>query len=416
MTERAIAVPDCLTSDKMNYESTISGDDVDFENMNDADQSGRKKRLVIVAIAIVAILAGLGYYFFAGSEGAGPVEADANQAPVVTVAIPGKQAVSQTITSTGTLAARREIPVGVVGEGGRVTRVHVEAGDWVKKGQVMASIDRSVQNQQVASLRASVGANQADLNLAQANLDRASKLIERGFISKADIDRLTATRDSAAARLRVAQAQLGESRARNNRLSIVAPTGGYILERSVETGQTVTQGSGVLFRIAQNGEMEFQAQLSEADLARVSVGTSAEIIPVGTNVSFTGQIWQISPMIDSQSRQGIARFALAYDRALRPGGFASARIASGASESIVLPESAVLQDDKGDFVYIVGKDNKAAKKAVTTSGVTANGVIVSGGLNGTESVVLFAGGFLNPGESIRPEKQKKEPVPKPADN
>lgn len=400
----------------MNYESTISGDDVDFENMNDADQSARKKRLVIAAIAIIAILAGLGYYFYAGSEAAGPVEADANQAPVVTVAIPGKQAVSQTITSTGTLAARREIPVGVVGEGGRVTRVYVDAGDWVKKGQVMASIDRSVQNQQVASLRASVGANQADLNLAQANLDRASKLIERGFISKADIDRLTATRDSAAARLRVAQAQLGESQARNNRLSIVAPTGGYILERSVETGQTVTQGSGVLFRIAQNGEMEFQAQLSESDLARVSVGTSAEIVPVGTNVSFTGQIWQISPMIDSQSRQGIARFALAYDRALRPGGFASARIAGGASDSIVLPESAVLQDDNGDFVYIVGKDNKAAKKTVTTSGVTANGVIVSGGLNGTERVVLFAGGFLNPGESVRPEKQKKEPAPKPADN
>ena len=400
----------------MNYESTISGEDVDFENMNDSDRSGRNKRLMVIAAVVgAALIAGLGYYFFAGGEGAA-VETDANQAPVVTVAIPGKQAVARTITSTGTLAARREIPVGVVGEGGRVTRVHVDAGDWVKKGQVMASIDRSVQNQQVASLRASVGANQADLNLAQANLDRASKLIERGFISKADIDRLTATRDSSAARLRVAQAQLGESQARNNRLSIVAPTGGYVLERSVETGQTVTQGSGVLFRIAQNGEMEFQAQLSESDLARVSVGTSAEIVPVGTSASFTGQIWQISPMIDSQSRQGIARFALAYDRSLRPGGFASARIKSGASESIVLPESAVLQDDNNDFVYIIGKENKVAKKVVTTNGVTANGVIISDGLNGTESVVLFAGGFLNPSESVRPEKQKKEPTAKPADS
>lgn len=404
----------------MNYESTISGDDIDFETMNDPDQGGSNKRTIkiIAAVVALAILVGLGYYFYGGGgEGAGAAaEVDASQAPVVTVAIPGKQAVTQTITSTGTLAARREIPVGVVGEGGRVTRVHVDAGDWVKQGQVMASIDRSVQNQQVASLTASVGASQADVDLAQANLDRASKLIERGFISKADIDRLTATRDSSLARLRVSQAQLGESRARNNRLSIVAPTGGYVLERNVETGQTVTQGSGILFRIAQNGEMEFQAQLSESDLAKVSVGTSAEIIPVGTNASFNGQIWQISPMIDAQSRQGIARFALAYDRSLRPGGFASARISSGASESIVLPESAVLQDDTTDFVYIVGKDNKVAKKSVTTNGVTANGVIISGGLNGTESVVLFAGGFLNPGESVQPEKQKKEPAAKPAAN
>jgi HlyD family secretion protein len=415
MTDRAIAVSGCLTSDKMNYESTISGDDVDFENMNDADQSGRKKRLVVVAIVVVALLAGLGYYFYAGGEGAGAAaEGEVSEAPVVTVAVPGKQAITQSITTTGTLAARRDIPVGVVGEGGRVTRVYVDAGDWVKQGQVMASIDRSVQSQQVASLQASVGASSADLNLAQANLDRASKLIERGFISKADIDRLTATRDSAAARLRVSQAQLGEARARNSRLSIVAPKGGYILERNVEPGQTVTQGSGMLFRIAQNGEMELQAELSESDLALVSVGTSAEVVPVGTNVSFTGQIWQVSPTIDAQSRQGIARIALAYDLAIRPGGFASAKIRGGSSESIILPESAVLSDKDGSFVYVVGKENKVERKSVSTGGVTEEGVAIASGLSGAEQVILFAGGFLNPGETVNPKVQAKNDSAGPA--
>lgn len=171
----------------------------------------------------------------------------------------------------------------------------------------MASIDRSVQNQQVARLEASVASARADLNLAQANLDRAAKLVERGFISKADIDRLTATRDSSRAQLRVTQAQLGETRARNNFLNIVAPKGGLVLERNVEVGQTVSAGSGVLFRLAQNGEMELQAQLSESDLANISVGVSTEVIPVGTSKVLTGQIWQISPMIDTDSRQGIAK-------------------------------------------------------------------------------------------------------------
>lgn len=400
----------------MNYESTISGEDVDFENMNDSDQSGQNRRRIIIVIAVAVILiAGLGYYFYAGGEGAGAAaEGDASEAPVVTVAVPGTQAVTQSITTTGTLAARRDIPVGVVGEGGRVTRVYVDAGDWVKQGQVMASIDRSVQSQQVASLQASVGASSADLNLAQANLDRASKLIERGFISKADIDRLTATRDSAAARLRVSQAQLGEARARNSRLNIVAPKGGYVLDRNVEPGQTVTQGSGVLFRIAQNGEMELQAELSEADLARVSVGTSAEVVPVGTNFNFTGQIWQISPTIDAQSRQGTARIALPYDQAIRPGGFASAVIKGGSSDSIVLPESAVLSDNDGSFVYIVGKENKVERKDIKTGGITEEGVAIASGLAGTEQIILFAGGFLNPGETVNPKVQEKDVPAAPA--
>jgi len=400
----------------MNYESTISGEKI--TTLDDEQGHGRRRLfLVLAAIALIAVIGAAAYYFLAGGEEAATVAAadgEESEAPVVTVATPGKQSVARTINATGTLAARREIPVGVVGEGGRVTRVYVDAGDWVKPGQVMASIDRSVQNQQVASLRASVDAARADMNLAQANLDRAMKLVDRGFISKADIDRLTATRDSAHARVHVSEAQLGEARARNSRLNIVAPKGGYVLTRNVEPGATVTQGSGTLFTIAQNGEIELQARLSESDLAELSVGVSAEIVPVGTDKVFTGQIWQISPMIDAQSRQGIAKIALSYDRALRPGGFASAQIRSGSSESIVLPESAVQQDDKGNYVYIVGKDNKIARKSVKPGSVTPDGVAIASGLNGTEKIVLFAAGFLNPGETVKPEKQKQESPVKPA--
>ena len=390
----------------MNYESTIPSDDIAVLDDTEVRATNRK-RLIVAAIVVVALLlAYIGYHYFAGPAGAGEDDA-ASQAPTVTVMSPGKQQVTRTINATGTLAARREIPVSVVGEGGRVTNVYVDAGDWVKQGQILASIDRAVQTQQAASLEASVGVSRADLNLAQANLDRAEQLVDRGFISKADIDRLTATRDAAAARLRVSQAQLNETRARNSRLNIVAPKGGFVLERNVEPGQTVTQGSGTLFLLAQNGEMELQALLGEADLANVSVGTRTQVTPVGTDKVLTGQIWQISPMIDPQSRQGIARISLGYDSALRPGGFASARIQSGTSEASVLPESAVLNDSKGSFVYIIGPDNKAVRRDVVIGSVSSAGLSIASGLTGTEKVVLRAGGFLNPGETVRPEVQKK---------
>ncbi len=389
----------------MNYESTIPSEDIEILDDTEARATTRRRLIIAAAVAVALLLAYIGYNYFAG---AGAAEDDsANQAPTVTVMAPGKQQVIRTINATGTLAARREIAVSVVGEGGRVTNVYVDAGDWVKQGQIMASIDRSVQSQQAASLEASIGVARADLNLAQANLDRATQLVERGFISKADIDRLTATRDSAAARLRVAQAQLNEARARNNRLNIVAPKAGYVLERNVEPGQTVTQGSGTLFLLAENGEMELQAQLGESDLANVTVGTTTQVTPVGADKTLTGQIWQISPVIDPQTRQGIARIALGYDSALRPGGFANARIESGTSEAAVLPESAVLNDSKGSFVYIVGPDNKAVRRDVVVGSVSSAGLSITSGLTGNEKVVLRAGGFLNPGETVRPEVQKK---------
>ena len=393
----------------MNYESKISDEDVDVSTLDDGDDRGSNKRrlMIAVAIAVAIVLAFVAYqYFTASGDGSAAEDADDSQAPSVTIMIPGKQEVVRTINATGTLAARREIPVGVVGDGGRVTRVYVDAGDWVKPGQIMASIDRTVQNQQVARLEASVASARADLNLAQANLDRAAKLVKRGFISKADIDRLTATRDSNAAQLRVSQAQLGETRARNNFLNIVAPKGGFVLERNVEVGQTVSPGSGILFRLAQNGEMELQAQLSESDLANISVGVSTEVIPVGTNKVLTGQIWQISPIIDVQSRQGIAKIALSYDRALRPGGFASTRIKSGTSQAAVLPESAVQNDSKGSFVYIIDKDDKVVRREITIGAVSAAGLSIASGLNGTERVVLRAAGFLNPGQTVKPMIEK----------
>lgn len=389
----------------MNYESTIPSEDADVLDDPEARAKIRRRLIIAAAVAVALLLTYIGYNYFAG---AGAAEDDsASQAPTVTVMAPGKQQVTRTINATGTLAARREIAVSVVGEGGRVTNVYVDAGDWVKQGQIMASIDQSVQSQQAAGLEASVGVSRADLNLAQANLDRATQLVDRGFISKADIDRLTATRDSAAARLRVAQAQLQESRARNSRLNIVAPKAGFVLERNVEPGQTVTQGSGTLFLLAQNGEMELRAQLGEGDLANVSVGTTTQVTPVGANKTLTGQIWQISPVIDPQTRQGIARIALGYDSALRPGGFANARIESGTSEAAVLPESAVLNDSKGSFVYVVGPDNKAVRRDVVVGSVSSAGLSIASGLTGNEKVVLRAGGFLNPGETVRPEVQKK---------
>ncbi|WP_170002194.1 efflux RND transporter periplasmic adaptor subunit [Pseudopontixanthobacter vadosimaris] len=386
----------------------LGHDDLSGDEYHDGDVAVAKKRArkrwVIFAIIAALVLAAVAYFLMAGEEEVAP---EVEQVPVVSVVSPGNATIEGSISATGTLAARRTLPVGVAGEGGRVVAVPVDAGDWVSEGQTLAIIDRSVQNQQAAGASAQVQVAQADADLAQSNLDRALQLVERGFISKADVDRLTATRDAAVARVRVARAQAAELRARNERLNVTAPASGLVLERNVEPGQIVGAGSGALFVIARGGEMELMARVGEDDLSRLSVGASAQVTPVGSEQTLTGQIWQLAPTIDEQTRQGTARIALSYDPALRPGGFASAVINSGTVVAPVLPESAILSDEQGSYVLIVGEGNRLVRRAVTTGSVTGQGITVTGGLSGRERIVLRAGGFYSEGDVIDPQQVRQ---------
>jgi RND family efflux transporter MFP subunit len=391
----------------MNYETTVDASTgsafAEGDPLAEVEREERtgRRRWWLIAGAIVIVLAITIFLVTRGSEP--QLADDKDQTPAITVVVPGRTTIEGTITGTGSLAARREMPIGVVGDGGRVVSVPVDAGQWVRAGQILAVIDRSVQTQQALSSKANIDVARADAELAGADLERATKLVDRGFISKADIDRLTATRDAADARVKVAQAQYNELLARNARLNIVAPAAGLVLSRNVEPGQVVSPGSSPLFNIAKDGEMEMLAQLGEEDLRKVAIGKSASVVPVGTDQSFTGQIWQVSPTIDSQTRQGTARIALAWKPGLRPGGFATATINSGTVVAPLLPESAIQNDEQGSFVFVVGKDDKVERRAIKTGLVTERGIVITQGLTGQEQVVERAGGFLSPGDKIRPK-------------
>jgi len=381
----------------------------------------RRKRQRLTVGAVLAALLVLAAAWYLMTRGDGPQDAKAADAksggpggekggrggsapPPVTVIVPGRSQVASIVNASGSLAARRDMQVGVAGEGGLVARVLVDAGAWVRQGQVLATIERSVQAQQANQITAQIAAARADASLAQSELDRSQALVARGFVSKADIDRKSAARDSAHARVRVVEAQLAETRARIGRLDIRAPAAGLILDRNVEVGQVVSAGSPALFRMARGGEMELQAQMAQADLARMRVGLPALVTPVGSSETVRGSIWQISPVIDPQSRQGEVRIAVPYTRAMRPGGFAEARITSGAVTAPLVPQSAVQSDVKGNYVYIVGRNNEVERRDIKVGSVSNEGVSIIGGLTGQEQVVLSAAAFLNPGQKISPRR------------
>ena len=368
-----------------------------------AAKTSRPRWIKLLAIvAIIALAALIAWKVFGGKPAAAPVVANI---PQVTVMVAGKTAVTQTVSATGSIAARRDSAVGVQGEGGRVVAVTVDPGQRVARGQILARIDNAVQVQTAAQLSASLRSAQADARLAEANLQRAQALVGRGFVSKADIDQRTATRDGAVARVGVAQAQRAENAARIERLNIRAPADGLVLARSVEVGQVVSPGV-VLFRLAEGSVLEMRAQVAEQDMALLRIGMTAAVTPVGSQQQYRGRVWLLDPVIDATSRQGIVRIALPYSPGLRVGAFAKTAITAGEADKPVLPQSAVQADERGSFVMVVGDGNKVERRAVTVGTVGDQGVAIATGLTGTESVVVSAGAFLRPGEKIAPVRAK----------
>ena len=373
------------------------------------DRSRRRRMVIIAAVVILGLLAiGVALMMSRSAsekKAAEAASASAGQVPNVTVIVPGMSSIGRAIVASGPLAAKRDQPVGIAGSGGRVVRVLADAGTWVHAGQVLAIVDRSVQAQQAAQLAAQIDAARANAALAQSNYERALALQGRGFVSKAEIDAKKATRDAAYAQVRVAQAQLAATRAEIGRLNVTAPASGLVLERNVEVGQIVGAGSPALFRIAEGRQMEMRAQLSQQDLAQVHVGMPASVTPVGSQRSVSGTVWQVAPVIDPQSRLGDVRIAVPYDSTMRPGGFAEARITAGTASAPMLPQSAVLSDDAGNYVYIVNAKNEVERRNIKIGAVNDNGVAIAAGLSGNEAVVLSAGPFLNPGQKVNPKRQ-----------
>jgi RND family efflux transporter MFP subunit len=392
----------------MNRETSIHSSDT----LVVVDRSRRRRMILIGALAALALVViALAVVFGRGASETKDAKAAAaaaqgsGQVPTVTVIVPGRSQVARAVVASGALAAKRDQPIGIAGQGGRVVRVLVDAGAWVRAGQVLAVVDRSVQAQQAAQLAAQIEAARANAALAQSNYERALALQGRGFVSKAEIDSKKATRDAANAQVRVAQAQLGATRAQIGQLNVVAPASGLILERNVELGQIVSPGSGALFRLAEGGQMEMRAQLSQQDLASVHVGMAASVTPVGSDRSFNGSVWQVAPVIDPQSRLGEVRISIPYVPAIRPGGFAEAKISSGTTTAPLLPQSAVLSDHKGNYVYIVDAKNQVERRNIKIGTVDDQGVTIAEGLSGNEAVVLSAGPFLNPGQKVNPKRK-----------
>jgi RND family efflux transporter MFP subunit len=327
--------------------------------------------------------------------------AKASELPLVTVVVPGRSAVETRVAVTGTLSARDELPISVEGEGARIVAVLVEVGDRVKRGQVLARLNNAVVAPQVASLVASLEEARTSADLAAADYRRAQGVASTGALSSEEIERRRAQSANAAARVKVAAAQLAEARARLGRSEIRAPADGVVLTRNAEVGQTASAGGEPLFRLGRGGEIEMRGRVSEGDVGLLAVGQAASVQVTGLREPVAGSVRLLGAVIDPATRLGTVRIALPRNPNLRPGAFARAQVLVSTEQKPIVPQTAVQTDFEGNYVLVVGNGGAVARRGVTISGTRNNGVVVATGLEGTEQVVAVAAAFLRPGEKVR---------------
>ncbi len=151
--------------------------------------------------------------------------------PTVTVTEAGRSVLPTTVSIIGTIGARYDTPIGVEGDGGRVSAIYVEAGDHVKRGQILARVDTAVLEPQVANLQAGLELARAEADLAAAEYHRAVAVGASGALSAEETERRRSNSVTAAAKVKVAAAQLAEAQARLARAEVRAPADGIILTR-----------------------------------------------------------------------------------------------------------------------------------------------------------------------------------------
>ncbi len=323
--------------------------------------------------------------------------------PTVSVTLAGVSDVPTTIEIIGTISARYDMPIGVEGDGGRVSAIYVEAGDHVRKGQVLARLNVAVLAPQVANLNAALDESRAEADLADAEYKRAVAVGTAGALSVEETERRKSSAVTAAAKVKVAAAMLAEAEAKLARAEVRAPADGVILTRNVEVGQTATPGGEALFRLSEHGDVELRGQVAEQDLPSLRVGQDVAVRLTGVAKVYPGKVRLLGAVIDPQTRLGTVRVALSPDLNLRPGAFARAEVTVSNAERTVLPQTAVLSDDKGSYVLVVNADDKLERRPVEVSGIAGNGVtIAAGGLKTTDQVVSTAGAFLQEGELVKP--------------
>jgi RND family efflux transporter MFP subunit len=228
---------------------------------------------------------------------------------------------------TGTTAARRVSQVSASGSG-LLVDLKVREGDYVQAGQVIASLDRRDAALRIAQAEAGLKAAQVQLAGAAREVARLERLAKDQAVPQADLDRLTSSRDAAAAGVEVAQAGLNLARKMAGDADVRAPFAGLVTQRLKAEGEWIsTMPPAPLVLLAEVDPLELKVEVPAALLPRIAVGDTLTVDLVSLARKQQATITRVVPEISSRTRAFTVYAELPNtDRTLAPGLFAEVRL------------------------------------------------------------------------------------------
>lgn len=369
-----------------------------------------------------------------------PAAAPVQSAPAIRVVAAERRELVETVSVTGTIVPREEAAAGTDLNGMIVIGLNADQGDTVKKGDVLAVLDRAMLDTQlsqmqatrlqgeasVAQMDAQIGDTRVGVKQAEEAFARAEALQQKGFATTAELDNARNAVDSARAKLTSAEkamaatdaqlavidAQIENVRVQIGRTEVRAPSDGLVLARAATMGGIVSASSGPLFRIAIGGEFELEANVAETSLPRLALGMPVAVTLAGAQEAIAGTLRRISPEIDQKSRLGPIRISLEKNSMARSGSFARGEVELVRREGIAVPSSAVVFRGRDAFLQLV--EGGKVKTVPVRLGVRAGGdVEVIEGLTAGQEVVARAGTFVSDGDMVTPVRGEATGAIKP---
>ncbi|MGH6809615.1 MAG: efflux RND transporter periplasmic adaptor subunit [Ensifer adhaerens] len=386
-----------------------------------------QKVLPVLSVCAAMIIAP---YSSAFAEEATKVQ-PAQSLPSIVVTQAVDQSISDRVVATGTIQAVEQVYVAPLVEGLSIRSLNVDIGDKVEEGSVLVvlnddalRLEKSQLEAALAKAEAGLAQLNAQLSEATANAEEATRVSDRnaelaknGTVSTAEADRVRALAAATRARVRsaeqavavssadikVAQAQIDDIDLRLTRTEVKAPVAGVISAKNAKIG-AIANGSGEpLFAMIRDGAIEMKADVAEADIIKLAVGQPATITLAGGDTKVEGAIRLIAPTVDPVSRLGTVFISLKDTTKARSGMYANAVITAQEKQAVVLPQTAVTNENGKTIVRKV--DNGVVNIVPVKTGISDGKFVeVVDGLKAGEQVVARAGAYVRDGDRINPVK------------
>lgn len=361
-------------------------------------QQGGAKVWIIVIMLIVLGVATWAYVHFSSDDGRSQVNTARAEVRDVEVLV----------TATGRLQPRDFVDVGAQ-VSGQLERLHVEVGDSVEEGQLLAEIDPTLLESQVESNQAQLRNQQAVLRereaqfeLSRLNYNRQERLQSSNLTSeelvetaRASMQQAQAQVDSIRAQIEQTQSSLRAAEANLNYTRIFAPMSGTVVSIAARRGQTLNaaQTTPTILTIADLSEMTVEAQVSEADIGRLEIGMPVYFTTMGNRTQrWYGELRLIEPT--PQVENNVVLFNALFEvpneerRLMTQMTTNVFFVTDAARDAVTVPASAVQRDREGSYVEVLRSDNSRQQVRVSTGLSDRVNVEIQDGLSEGDNVVI----------------------------